>query len=589
MYRFLSVSLRFKSRTFLLLLFAGLTSLFMTGCSDDNRKSKFQQARSEKPLSIKLNQVGYLPSGKKHALVPTSTSGNFVIKRATSDDIVYQGELEELKVWELSNDPYLKLARFSDFDDVGEFYIDVEGVPPSLPFSISPTIYDDALRAALKSYYFNRSGMALSEEYAGQWKRPVGHPDTQANVHHSATTSSMDALTTLSSEKGWYDAGDYGKYSVNAGIATYTLLAAYEHFPQYYQAVDVAIPESGDDVADLLNELRWNLDWMASMQRHDGAVFHKLTTLEWAGIEMPHEDKSQRFMIGVSTSATLDFAATMATASRIYKDLAPNIANQWLLQAEAAWQWAVLNPDVRYVQPDDVQSGEYGDDKFVDEFFWAASELFIATGNTLYLSSIIDNEVNFGVPGWADVETLGLISLLKNAQDMLSVSEFARLESAFIKLAENITEQIPTSPYLVPMQEDDFVWGSNSVLLNKALILLTAYELNGNAKYKDAVYDSISYIFGMNPTGYSFVTGYGSLTPMSPHHRISASDGVIAPIPGMLVGGPHAGRQDECDYPYLKPADSYIDDWCSFSTNEIAINWNAPLVYVLGAINALSQ
>lgn len=589
MYRFLSVSSRIMNRTLFLLLLVGLTSLILNGCADDNGKSKFQQARSEKPLSIKLNQVGYLPNGKKHALVPTSASGKFSIKRSTSDDVVYQGELEVTSSWDLSNDPSLKLASFNDFDELGEFYLDVKGIPPSLPFTISPTIYDDAHRAAFKSYYFNRSGMALSEEYAGQWKRPAGHLDTQVSVHSSAATSSMDALSALPSEKGWYDAGDYGKYTVNAGIATYTLLAAYEHYPQYYETVDVAIPESNDGVADILNEVRWNLDWMASMQRHDGAVFHKLTTLEWAGVEMPHEDNAQRFMIGVSTSATLDFAATMAMASRIYKDLAPDVAHQWLQQAEAAWQWATLNPDVRYVQPDDVQSGEYGDDQFDDEFFWAASELYIATENTRYLSQIENSEINFSIPGWADVETLGLISLLKNAQDKLSVSQLIRLESAFIALAEKITEQVSTSPYLVPMQEDDFVWGSNSVLLNKAFILLAAYEINGTAKYKDAVYDSISYIFGMNPTGYSFVTGYGSLTPMSPHHRISASDGVIAPVPGMLVGGPHAGRQDECDYPYPEPAESYIDDWCSFSTNEIAINWNAPLVYVLGAINALPQ
>ncbi len=71
---------------------------------------------------------------------------------------------------------------------------------------------------------------------------------------------------------------------------------------------------------------------------------------------------------------------------------------------------------------------------------------------------------------------------------------------------------------------------------------------------------------------------------MFPHHRISAADGIVAPIPGMLVGGPHSGRQDGCSYAHLEPARSYLDDWCSFSTNEVTINWNAPLVYVLGAL-----
>jgi endoglucanase len=94
----------------------------------------------------------------------------------------------------------------------------------------------------------------------------------------------------------------------------------------------------------------------------------------------------------------------------------------------------------------------------------------------------------------------------------------------------------------------------------------------------------MDYILGRNPTGYSFVTGFGEKTPLYPHHRISQSDGVTAPVPGMLVGGPHLGQQDKCDYKYNQPATSYIDSWCSYATNEVAINWNAPLVYVIGAL-----
>ncbi len=96
----------------------------------------------------------------------------------------------------------------------------------------------------------------------------------------------------------------------------------------------------------------------------------------------------------------------------------------------------------------------------------------------------------------------------------------------------------------------------------------------------------MDYILGRNPTGYSFVTGFGEKTPLHPHHRISQSDTVAAPVPGMLVGGPHAWQQDKCHYKSNEPTKSYSDSWCSYSTNEIAINWNAPLVYVLGALTS---
>ncbi|MBU3021334.1 glycoside hydrolase family 9 protein [Aestuariibacter sp. A3R04] len=585
-----------SQRHYLPLFLTYLMSFFIIGCSGDNSKQKFDETPVENTVDVKdseanisVNQVGYLTDGNKRAIVPAVSTGKFVIKRVDDHSVRFEGTLSEPVSWALSDDGFVTYADFSDFTEQGEFYLEVPGLSPSWPFTVGEHVYHEPHRAALKSFYFNRAGIALTEKYAGRWQRPAGHPDSQVSVHASATTPALDALAVLSSEKGWYDAGDYGKYIVNSGIATYTLLAAYEHFPTYYQTVNVNIPESGNGTADLLDEIRWNLDWMASMQRHDGAVFHKLTTLAWAGIEMPHEDRAERYVIGVSTAATLDFAATLAMASRVYSHLEPEQARQWLQQAQNAWQWAVQNPSVQYTQPEDVQSGEYGDEQFADEFFWAAAELFIATEDDGYLNYITNSDLSIGVPGWANVETLGLISLLHRGAGKLPAPVMTKLQDELISLADDISEQMKSTPYNVPMQNADFVWGSNSVLLNKAFVLLNAYGLTGSAKYKQGVYDSISYVFGMNPTGYSFVTGYGHLTPMAPHHRISASDGIEAPVPGMLVGGPHAGWQDNCQYPSSKPANSYLDDWCSFSTNEIAINWNAPLVYVLGAVNAMSQ
>ena len=569
--------------------FMMLFSFFIFGCSEDNSKQKMTESQAQKPLSIKVSQVGYLPTGSKYAVVPSENAAQFVIKRKADDTVRYEGSLDTPENWPLSQESVLRRANFSDFNEQGTFYLVVAGMPPSVPFTISEQTYHAPHRAALKAFYFNRASTSLDETFAGKWARPAGHADTTVAVHSSATTGSLDAHAVLASEKGWYDAGDYGKYTVNAAIATYTLLAAYEHNTPYYDQLNTGIPESQNERPDLLDEVRWNLDWFATMQRHDGAAFHKLTTLEWPGLDMPHEDNEQRFVIGASTSATLDFAATLAVASRVFKAQDPGQAKRWLSQAKKAWEWAQQHPDVAYKQPDDVKSGEYGDDTFVDEFFWAAAELYLATEDDRYLRYLIKSDIEFTVPGWADVETLGLISLLTHGKDALPAALYERLQQALTTLADDIVNQTTTTPYRVPMKESDFVWGSNSVLLNKAIVLLAAYRLNNNDEYLRVVHQSVSYIFGMNATGYSFVTGFGSVSPMSPHHRISASDKVEAPIPGMLVGGPHSGHQDECGYPYPLPADSYLDHWCSYSTNEIAINWNAPLVYVLGAVNAMTQ
>ena len=136
------------------------------------------------------------------------------------------------------------------------------------------------------------------------------------------------------------------------------------------------------------------------------------------------------------------------------------------------------------------------------------------------------------------------------------------------------------------MVADDFGWGSNSAALNKAIVLMQAYRLTDNAEYKAVASSLMTYVLGKNPTGYSFVTGFGQKPAMLPHHQASQSDGVSKPIPGMLVGGPQNGQQDGCDYPSDEPALSYADTWCSYSTNEVAINWNAPLVYMLAALIA---
>jgi len=541
---------------------------------------------------IKVNQIGYLIEESKVAIIPNVTASHFVLIDTDTQNEVYKNTLSNSLHWDAASGTTFKVADFSAFNQKGRFRIRVNGVQDSYSFDIKNEVFGDIHDAALKSFYLNRAGINVTAAYAQQWSRPAGHIDNQVYVHTSAADRLLEANSAITSPKGWYDAGDYGKYVVNSGIATYTLLAAFDHHRAFYLNRDIGIPESGDDIPDILDEIKWNLDWLATMQSPDGGVFHKLTTLDWPDKEMPHEDKRRRFVIGQSTSAALDFAATMAMGSRVFKSLGKTyypIAKEWLSKAEKAWEWAKKNPDSPYIQPEDVKSGEYKDKFFVDEFIWASAELFISTGNKAYLTEFLsysDKLPELVTPEWRDVASLGFISLLHETDLPISAATKAVISKKFLSLANQLKQNYELSPYPSPMLRDDFAWGSNSIVLNKAIVSIQAYKLTQDDSFKDVAVDSLSYILGLNPTGYSFVTGFGQKSPRFPHHRASQADDVESPVPGMLVGGTYPGQPDPCTYMSKEPALSYVDHWCSYSTNEVAINWNAPLVYVLAALQA---
>ncbi len=576
-----------KSLLSILVLISSLTSL--VACqqnSADNLDTNVDTTKKQL-VPIKINQVGYQTDASKVAIVPKVKSTEFSLIEISSNNVVYRGKLSPTKSWQLAGASEFSHADFSSFNKQGSFKIRVAGLNDSSPFSIGDHVYDDLHKSSLKAFYYNRASIALTEELASKWQRKAGHLDDKVLVHKSAASKYRAEGTSITSTKGWYDAGDYGKYIVNSGIATYTLLASYEDHAKLYNTLDLNIPESSDDVPDIINEIKWNLDWMATMQDQDGSVYHKLTTLGWPGKEMPHEDTRQRFVIGKSSAAAYDFAATMAFASRVFSRFEhqyPEQAKQWLTAAIKAWQWADSNPVLPYKQPSDVTSGEYGDDNVSDERKWAAAELFLATKEESYLTVFNEQQDKIAVPSWQSVAALGYLSLTNHGEKLLSAQAYKDVKGQVITLADNIVKQLENSPYLVPMTESDFVWGSNSVAANKALILNSAWQLTEKAEYKFAMADILSYLLGRNPTDYSFITGFGAKPPMHIHHRPSVSDNIVEPIPGLLAGGPQNGQQDQCDYPADLPATSYVDDWCSYASNEIAINWNAPLVYLLASV-----
>lgn len=556
----------------------------------------------EKPVAqeaIRLNQLGFYPKGPKFAVAVGATSNAFYVTSVNQADTVLRGTLGAAQTWSHSGES-ARLIDFSALQQAGQYVLVIPNLGKSHPFFIKEYVHQSLSAAALKGYYFQRASTALTEQHAGKWKRPAGHADTQVWVHASAATPSRPENTIISSPKGWYDAGDFNKYIVNSGISTYTILAAYEHFPEYYRNFALNIPESGNALPDILDEALWNIDWMLSMQDpNDAGVYHKLTTANFSGDVMPHVDTARRYVVQKSTPATLDFAAVMAQASRVFKEYAterPGFEQTCLNAALAAWRWARKNPNVRYSQSalnaaynPDINTGEYGDSNFSDEFQWASAELFITTKADSFLRAHNPLASSFGVPWWGGVNTLGLYSLAHHRRTLGSAIDTTRIVSALLSMTRGLRDAVNRSAYHVVMgfANGDFVWGSNAVAANQSMALVQAYRLTRDISFLNAAQDNLDYLLGRNAVGFCFVTGMGSKSTMRPHHRQSQADGVLEPVPGLLAGGPNPGREDGCSgYIGTERARAYVDSYCSYASNEIAINWNAPLAYVAGALEA---
>ena len=541
---------------------------------------------------IEVNQVGYLPGAAKWAAVPAVDAQAFSVVRAGTDRVVLRGRLGPAQRWEPSGER-VRLADLSALKLPGDYEVVVSGLPRSPRVRVAPDAYAELTAAALKAFYFNRASAPLLPEHAGRWARPAGHADDHVLVHASAASPGRPQGTVIRAPKGWYDAGDYNKYVVNSGITVYTLLAAWEHFPEVFKAQRLNIPESGNDLPDVLDEVLWNLEWMLDMQDPaDGGVYHKLTNKGFDGVVMPADALGERYVVQKSTAAALDFAASMAHASRVFAAFEaqrPGLSARMLAAARRAWDWAQAHPREFYRQPADIRTGGYEDDQLADEFAWAGVELWVSTGEARYRPDLA--QLAIGVPGWGDVKGLAWVTLGQHLREV-GENDNAVVKARFMTFAQEQTALWQASAWRAGARGEDYVWGSNAALLNRALMLIQAYRLAPRPDVLAAAQGLFDLVLGRNPLGQSMVTGFGSRPPMHPHHRPSEADGVVDPVPGFLVGGPNPGQQDAkgCPVPYAAkaPALSYLDHFCSYASNEVAINWNAPLVYVSAALQALT-
>ncbi len=601
---------------------------------------------------ISVNETGFLPHVVKLAV--SDKDGSFYI--------VDDNEREQLKTGVVSvyagydetagHDVYR--LDFSGVSDPGIYHIESEDGERSASFKVEPHVYRTLKNSLLKAFYFRRCGCELPRRHAGPFERGTCH-------NGPIKLLGTDEIYPL--HKGWHDAGDFGRYASAGAVAAAHMLYAYELFPEAFSE-EVNIPESGNGIPDILNECRYELEFLSEMQDEDGGVHHKATPLVFCGYIMPEEEKGDQFVFPVTSMSTADFAAVMCIASRVYEKYDPAFARNCMHQAYMAGQWLMSHPDnTDFHNPEGCITGEYTDESDTDERMWAYAELMRTDHDIIqdrdrslmaaaaqkesrqdkYTEHFIEelNKYTEDHPhadgrsiddgfGWQDVSMFAAVAVI-----------FDPLNTAGDEMRERMTEMLrERADAFVEMQEEgyplsmvrqDFVWGSNMVVSNRADILVLAglalkqkLELSEGAirtekvhnvkavqlsyhdrkktggerlsdaerdelqldreVYEEAALNQLHYLLGMNAMDISYVTGFGDHAFKDPHNRVTVADKVGSPIPGEVSGGPCTLLADEeikkhAD-PNTPPQKCYVDDHMSYSTNEVAIYWNSSLLFL---------
>jgi endoglucanase len=506
----------------------------------------------------------------------------------------------------------------------GRYALTAGGVT-SRPITITARPFQPLFRDAMSFFYQQRAGTPILARYVQRpdLARVAGHPNERASCF--AGTDMLGLVWPACDRRvdvsgGWYDAGDRGKYVVNAGLSVWTLLNAYERAqarrtPDLMRDGVLALPEAGNGVPDLLDEARYEIAWMLRMQLPNGTrsavlapgraatrmidagglVHHKLGDIHWAKLPLRVEDDHDvRALYPPSTAATLNFAAVTAQAARIWRTIDPGFAATCLAAAKRAYAAALRHPDLI---ADDrfTGSGAYGDEQVADEFFWAASELAITTGDRDVIArvsgSALDRGGAGGTIGWADTGPLGAISML-TVPSHIPATTIATQRRAVIARADRLLADDAQQGYRFPATPGAMQWGSNGDVLSRAIILGTAYDLTRRGAYRTGVVDALDYVLGRNPLGRSYVTGYGARPMRNPHHRFWAHQldpAFPSPPPGVLSGGPNNVAMTDSVATTMKgtcrPLTCWSDEAQAFTQNEVAINWNAPLVWVAAFVD----
>jgi len=531
---------------------------------------------ADESSAIRLNTVGYLPKAeKKVSLAAPGT--NFTIVRSSDNKTVFTGKTTGPAL-NADTGESLCTADFSSVKKTGDYRLVVPGVGQSAPFHIAADVYREPYYTTMRGFYLWRCGIAVSSTY---------HGETFAHAICHTNDAWLDYVggghTQKDGTKGWHDAGDYNKYTVNAGVTVGVLFRAWEDFTPQLRKVRLDIPESGGKLPDFLAELKWEMDWLLTMQAPDGSVYHKLTTTQFGGFILPEQETASRYFTPWGSEATADFVAMTAQAARIFKPYNPAFAARCLQAAQKSYQFLQAHPEYHRADQTGFSTGAYEANApdhrtggAPQNRLWAAAELWETTGSPEALRDLETRvrTVNGRVDAdfdWDETKDLGLLTYLFSKRSGRDPVLVKLVRSNLLAVADGIVQTAKRDGYGRPLGSSYF-WGCNGAVARQTVLLMAADRLSsGKGGYRAASLDAVNHLFGRNFYGRSFVTGIGFQPPMHPHDRRSAGDNVVDPWPGYLVGGPHPRATD------------WHDEQGDYRSNEIAINWNAALVYALAA------
>lgn len=536
--------------------------------------SNAQQVESmAEPLKVNVNQLGYKPDAQKLVSITDSTATSYEVINTDSGASVLSGEIGDWGYDSNVEEKYY-IADISGVTDNGTYKVVLDTGEESYEFAISDDVYVDVYKDSVLMLYNQRCGTALDSSISGDFAHEACHTG-KAVVY--GTNEELDVTG------GWHDAGDYGRYVVSGAKSVQDLLLTYEDSEDAAKDDAIGIPESGNGVPDVLDEARYELDWMLKMQdASSGGVYHKVTGEVFPETVLAVEETAQMILSPISNAATGDFAAVMAKASVIYKDYDADFAAACLAAAENAWKYLQEHDgDSPFKNVGDIVTGEYPDNSYGDEYLWAAAELYIATGDESYndyfntkISETVG--VSYGL-GWADVGYYALYDYCRNVKDCDTAKDMLKQKAD--NLINNYSKSATGSTV-----RGSYAWGSNMTVANNGMLLLMASKVLGDDSYVNYAADQLNYLLGRNAVSYCYVTGYGAQSPKNTHHRPSQVLGKS--MPGMLVGGPDADLEDsyaKAVLTGLPPERCYADNSQSYSCNEVTVYWNSPLVYLLAA------
>ncbi len=595
---------------------------------------------------IKVDQFGYFPSSQKVAVIsnpkqgynanqsfsPATGANRYQVRRWSNDAVVFRGTLtawNQRETHAQSGDQGWWFD-FSDLTEPGSYYVyDMRNKVSSGRFEINENVYDDVLRQAVRMFYYQRVNFAKEAPYAGKWTDEAAFDGPNQDKFATSVDAKGDASTVRDLRGGWFDAGDLNKYTTFTFETLSLMLEAYRKHPAVFKD-NYNIPESGNGVADLLDEVKYELDWLKRMQDATGTngLMLKVGVVTYNDVSPPSQDAQARYYVGECTSATIAGAATFALGGLVYRSLPQSAlsdyGNDLVARAERAWVRARETTEqyTRFETECDSQEIRAGDaDQSVqnqkNQLLTAAVYLYEATGQAEYRAYVESNypQVNGFREGSPNLSWPYAIS---NAFAML---QYATLPNVSANVSQAIANRKAEEAehsiedyraekdlYRAHMEDRAHHWGSNIIRANSGGVLLdfNTFGINpiDKALYREAAEQYVHWLHGVNPLGLVMLTNmydYGAERSANEMAHAWFNDGTpydnaltsaVGPAPGYLTGGPNRDYPlSSVTPPYGQPPQKSYRDWNTdvdqaYAITEPAIYYQASYVALLSRLIA---